>query len=103
MAVTTAVAEDDDIAWLRCINLAAAIEDKTEVAFITAVQMPIGRVRAWIERSAKSYVDKDANDEHAAVDARTVYIGGVMIRRADPAARFGDDSRPLSLFATHFQ
>ena len=53
MRVAAAEAEHHHVAGLRLVDLAAAIEDKAEIAFLAAVQVPVGRIGPRIERRTK--------------------------------------------------
>lgn len=103
MTVATAIAKHDDIARPRRLDFAAALKHEAEITFLAPVQMPIGGIRTRIEGGTQSRIDKNPNDEHAAIDTRAVHVGRMMIWRADPASRLGDDCRPFGVFVLHRQ
>src|SRR5262249_10137625 len=63
-------------------------QHKTEIALLALMQMPIGCIRPRIERLHQAEVAEHPHHQHAAVDTSAFDVGAVMIRRADPTARF---------------
>ncbi len=57
------------------------------------MKMPIRRIGARIERVEESEVDKDSNEDHAAIGADALQIRLIMIRRPAPRPRLGDETR----------
>ena len=59
------------------------------------------RIRLWprIKRWTKAGIDKDADQQHAAVHARAFDVGAVVVRRAYPRARLGNNRGALHDFA----
>jgi hypothetical protein len=98
VAVATPITKHEDVAGPRLFHLCTTIEDKAQIALVAAVQMPVRRIGPRIERRTKSSIDEDANNQHAAINANAMQIGAIMIRRSNPAARFGDDGGPFLCF-----
>ena len=69
-----------------------AREQEAEIALLVAMQHPVARVGARIERFDQAEIAIDAHQQHGAVDAACALdVGRVMIGRADPRARRRDD------------
>ncbi len=79
-------------AGLRRGDGARAGEQEAEIALLAAMQMPVARVGAGVERLDQAEVAIDAHQQHRAVAARALDVGHVMIGRADPFARRRDDA-----------
>ena len=96
-----AVTEDHHIARERYEHFLGAIEDKSEIALLAAVQIPIICIRPRIERRAETGIDKDADQEHPAIDAGTLDIRLRVVGRANPGSRLTDDPVTLISFKGH--
>ena len=81
------------------VDQARAGEEEAEIALVVAVQHPIAGVRLRVERLDKPEVAIDADKQHRAVDADALDVSRVMVGRADPAARRGDDRVALKALA----
>jgi hypothetical protein len=57
------------------------------------MQMPVHRIGPRVERRTEIQINKNAHQQHAAIDADTFDIGAVVIGRADPRPRGGHDGR----------
>ena len=99
MRITAAVTQHHDIARLRATDLSRAFENEAEIAFLAAMQVPVDGVRPRIEWGTQPGVDKNPHQQHAAVDADAFDVRAIVIRRADPGARVGNDGGPLCAFA----
>ena len=87
-----AIAEQDRVGRPRRRDGARAGEQEAEIALLAAMQMPVARVGAGVERFDQAEVAIDAHQQHRAVAARALDVGHVVIRRADPFARRRNDA-----------
>jgi hypothetical protein len=96
-----AVAEDHHIAREWYQHFLGTVEDKPEIALLAAVQIPIIGLRPRIERLAKTGIDKDADQEHPAIDADALDVSLRVIWRSNPRARLTDDHAALEALEAH--
>ncbi len=78
-----------------------AVENEAKIAFLAPVQIPVVRIRPWVERIAKPAIDKDADQEHPAVDSNALYVRLRVISRPDPRLRFTHDMAALVALKAH--
>ncbi len=95
VAKAPAVAENHNVAGQRILDLNKSASNKSEIALVAAVKMPIRRIRPWIDRGKHSAIDKSADQKHSAIYTRPLYIGTIVIGRSDPSSRLSDDKSPL--------
>ena len=93
MGVASADTKEHDVAVLRLARLARELQQEAEIALFIAMQEPIVRIWARIERRDQAKVAIDAHQQHGAVDAVALDVSCMMVRRPDPRARLGDHSR----------
>jgi hypothetical protein len=97
----TPIAKDHHVARKGIDHFLGAIEDKPEIALLAPVQIPIICIRPRIERLAETGIDKDANQEHSAIDADALDVSLMVIWRANPRARLTDDHAALEALEAH--
>ena len=93
MCETSADAEQHHITGFGRRDFDRAREEMAHVSFFVSVKKPIGGIGARVERLDEAEVAEYAHQDHRAVDAMAPDVGGVMVRRAEPGARSGDDAR----------
>src|ERR1700730_2197932 len=103
MREAAAVADDHHIARERYQHFLGAIENKPEIAFLAAVQIPIIGIRPRIERLAETGIDKDSDQEHPAIDADALDVSLLVIWRSNPRARLTDDCVALEVLEAHLR
>jgi hypothetical protein len=91
MSKAPADAEHDHVTgpW-RGYDLGPA-QQELQITLVVAVQHPVAGVRPWIKGFDEAEVAVDAHQNHRTVDADTLDVGGMVVRRANPRARGGDN------------
>ena len=94
-------AKDNDVTKARLTDLMRAGEQMPEIFFLAAMQKPISRVRARIERLDQAEIAIDADQDHRAVNAMPLYVGRMMIWRPDPSSGLRDHGGALGGLISH--
>jgi len=76
------------------------LENDGQIALRRAMEVPIGRVPRHVERVDQRDARRreDADQQLRAIDARALDARLVVVGRAEPAPRFGDDGGALACF-----
>src|ERR1700719_3460711 len=59
-----AVTKEHDIPRLRRLYRMSALQQNAQIHLLAAMQMPVGRIRARVERRDEAEVDKHPHEQH---------------------------------------
>ncbi len=88
-------AKQDHVSGLRRLHAMRPREQEAQIAFVVAMQHPVSDVRTRIERRHEAEIAEDPDEDHRAIDADVLEVGGVVIGSSRPRARFGDHARAI--------
>jgi len=100
VSVSPSESEYHDIAWERNAHLVHMIPDEPQISGIIPVQMPVRRIRSWIERCYEPKIHEDSHQEHATVNTDTFDVTIAVVRCSGPASGLGHYESSL-LFLYH--